>query len=178
MSKSDASNPDLAANVYTGPIVVGIGASAGGIQALKTFFENVPERSGIAYVVILHLSPNYDSKLAEVLQTTTKMPVVQVTQKTEVAADCVYVIPPDQHLMMVDGQIAVSPNMQMEDRRAPVDIFFRTLANSHGVCAVCVILSGTGANGSMGLKRIKELGGAAFVQNPREAEFNEMPANT
>lgn len=158
-------------------LVVGIGASAGGIQALKKFFEHVPANSGIAYVVILHLSPTHDSKLAEVIRLSSKIPVQQVTEKTEIAPDCVYVVPPNQHLLMEDGHINVSQNLQTEDRRAPIDIFFRTLAESHGPHAVCVILSGTGANGSMGLKRIKEMGGAAFVQNPREAEFNEMPRN-
>jgi len=158
-------------------LVVGIGASAGGIQALKTFFQNVPPNSGIGYVVILHLSPDHDSKLAEVLQVATSMPVIQIVGNTAVRPDHVYVVPPNQHLEMLDGQITVSPNLQPEDRRAPVDIFFRTLAESHGNQAVCVVLSGTGANGSMGLKRIKELGGSAFVQNPREAEFNEMPRN-
>lgn len=159
-------------------IVVGIGASAGGVEALKQFFKHVPSDSGMAYVVILHLSPDYDSKLAELIQTVTEIPVARVMQRTTVLRDHIYVVPPNQHLMMIDGDLAVSPNMQVEDRRAPVDIFFRTLANTHGPRAVCVVLSGTGANGSMGLKRIKELGGAAFVQNPREAEFNEMPRNS
>jgi two-component system CheB/CheR fusion protein len=158
-------------------LIVGIGASAGGVQALREFFVHVPDKSGMAYVVILHLSPSHDSKLAEVLQATTAMQVLQVTEKTHVIPDRVYVIPPNQHLIMVDGYLDVSPNMEVEDRRAPVDIFFRTLAESHGSRAVSVILSGTGANGSMGLKRVKEMGGAAFVQNPREAEFNEMPRN-
>ena len=158
-------------------LVVGIGASAGGIQALKKFFEHVPADSGIAYVVILHLSPTHDSKLAEVIAVSAKIPVLQVHEKVKIAPDCIYVVPPNQHLVMEDGHINVSPNIQTEDRRAPVDIFFRTLAETHGPHAVCVILSGTGANGSMGLKRIKENGGAAFVQNPREAEFNEMPRN-
>jgi len=158
-------------------LIVGIGASAGGIQALKVFFQNVPRDSGIAYVVILHLSPDHDSKLAEVLQVATSMPVNQVVGLTSVQPDHVYVVPPNQHLAMEDGQIGVSPNLQPEDRRAPIDIFFRTLAETHGTRAVCVVLSGTGANGSMGLKRVKEVGGAAFVQNPREAEFNEMPRN-
>jgi two-component system CheB/CheR fusion protein len=158
-------------------LVVGIGASAGGVQALKQFFEHVPVDSGIAYVVILHLSPDHDSKLAEVLRMVAKIPVQQVTEKIKIVPDNVYVVPPSQHLTMLDDAILVSPNMQVEDRRAPVDIFFRTLANTQGRLAVCVILSGTGANGSMGLKRVKELGGAAFVQNPREAEFNEMPRN-
>src|ERR1700712_3435488 len=158
--------------------IAGIGASAGGIQALKTFFENVDEHSGIAYVVILHLSPDHDSHLAEVLQTVSKIPVSQVLEKVTVEPNHIYVVPPNQHLTMLDGSIIVSPNLTIEDRRAPVDIFFRTLALSHSSRAICVVLSGTGANGSMGLKHIKENGGAAFVQNPREAEFNEMPRNS
>ena len=157
--------------------IVGIGASAGGVQALQEFFRHVPARSGLAYVVILHLSPNHDSQLAQVLQHETQMPVVQVTEKTLIEADRVYVVPPDHHLSMEHQYIAVLPNMLIEDRRAPVDIFFRSLANHYGPRAISVVLSGTGANGSMGLKRIKELGGASFVQNPREAEFNEMPRN-
>ncbi len=159
-------------------IIVGIGASAGGVQALAKFFENVKPGNSIAYVVILHLSPSYDSKLAEILQQVTSLQVTKVTSKLIVKADHIYVVSPDQHLVMDDGFIAVSNNVQVEDRRAPVDVFFRTLADSHGPRAVCVVLSGSGANGSMGLKRIKELGGAAFVQNPRQAEFNEMPRNS
>jgi two-component system, chemotaxis family, CheB/CheR fusion protein len=158
-------------------LVVGIGASAGGINALREFFENVSPHTGIAYVVILHLSPDYDSKLANVLQATTKIPVSKVEGKTNIKPDHVYVIPPDKSLSMVDGHIEVNPINTIEERRAPVDIFFRTLAQSHGSRAVAVILSGTGANGSMGLKRIKENGGVAFVQNPRQAEYNEMPRN-
>jgi two-component system CheB/CheR fusion protein len=159
-------------------LVVGLGASAGGIQALREFFDHVPADSGIAYVVILHLSPEHESKLAEILQVTAEIPVTQVTEKITVEPDHVYVVPQNQHLKMIDGAIVVSPNTLPEERRAPVDIFFRTLAESHGARAVAVVLSGTGANGSMGLKRIKEKGGAAFVQEMREAEFNEMPRNS
>src|SRR5262245_61734174 len=109
-------------------LIVGLGASAGGIQALKEFFEHVPTDSGIAYVVILHLSPDHDSRLAEVLQTISKIPITQVTEKVLVVPDHVYVVPPNQHLEMRDGFIIVSPNTRIEERRAPVDIFFRTLA--------------------------------------------------
>ncbi len=159
-------------------LIVGIGASAGGIQALKIFFENVSVDSGMAYVVILHLSPDHDSRLSDVIRMNTKVPVSQVLEKTKVVPNHIYVVPPNKHLSMEDGHILVSPNVEIEDRRAPVDIFFRTLANSNGPRAVCVVLSGTCANGSMGLKRVKEMGGAAFVQSPREAEFNEMPRNS
>ena len=103
---------------------------------------------------------------------------MQVTRKSARRADHVYVVPPNESLSMQDGYIIVSPIHTIEERRAPVDIFFRTLAESHGARAVAVILSGTGANGSMGIKRVKENGGAAFVQNPREAEFSEMPRNS
>ncbi len=158
-------------------LVVGIGASAGGIRALQQFFEKVPEKSECAYVVILHLSPDHDSKLAEVLRFVSNIPVFQVNEKTKVQPNHIYVIPPHKHLHMIDGFIAVSENISVEERRAPVDIFFRTLGDCMGPRAVSVVLSGTGANGSMGLKRVKERGGAAYVQNPREAEFNEMPRN-
>src|SRR5215204_1403859 len=180
-SGNGGSAPNLEEFILKKPdgfLIVGIGASAGGIQALQEFFENVPDETGMAYVVILHLSPDHDSRLAEVLQATTSMPVKQVTEKEKVEPDHVYVVPPNQHLTMLDGHVGVSPNVLVEDRRAPVDIFFRTLAESNGPRAVAVILSGTGANGSMGIKRVKENGGAAFVQNPREAEFNEMPRNS
>ena len=158
-------------------LIVGIGASAGGIQALQEFFRQVPADSHMAYVVILHLSPDHDSQLAAVLQHQTQLPVIQVTERILIEPDHIYVISPDRHLAIEDGYIAVLPNLHLEERRAPVDIFFRTLADQHGPRAISVILSGTGANGSMGLKRIKERGGATYVQNPREAEFNEMPRN-
>src|SRR5215467_10250511 len=103
-------------------LIVGLGGSAGGIQALQEFFKNVPPQSGIAYVVILHLSPDHDSQLAEVLQTVTTMPVTQVTEKVSVETDHIYVVPPNQHLTMEDGHILVSQNTQIEERRAPVDI--------------------------------------------------------
>ncbi len=159
-------------------LIAGIGASAGGIQALKEFFENVPADSGVAYVVILHLSPDHESRLAEVLQATAQIPVTQVKEKVKVEPNHVYVVPPNQHLEMLDGHIGVEPNTSVEERRAPVDIFFRTLAESHRSRAISVVLSGSGADGSMGLKRVKENGGAVFVQNPREAEFSEMPRNS
>jgi two-component system CheB/CheR fusion protein len=157
--------------------IVGIGASAGGVQALQQFFRHIPSNPGVSYVVILHLSPDHDSKLTEILQQVSPIPVMRVTEKTKVEINHAYVVSPNQHLVMSDGHIVTSPNMLEEDRRAPVDIFFRTLADLYGPKAVCVILSGTGANGSMGLKRVKEMGGASFVQNPREAEYNEMPRN-
>ncbi len=159
-------------------LIVGIGASAGGIYALKQFFAHVPADSDIAYVVILHLSPNHDSKLAEVLQTATAIPVKQVKESVKVEPNNVYVISPNKSLEITDGHLMLSDATLIEQRRAPVDIFFRTLAESRHSSAISVILSGTGANGSMGIKRVKELGGIALVQEPAEAEYPEMPRNS
>ena len=155
---------------------MGLGASAGGIKALQEFFAHVRGPSGAAYVVILHLSPTHDSKLAEVLQATTSMPVRQVRERMRVERDHVYVIPPNKTLTVADGHFNVSDVTRLEQRRAPVDIFFRTLAEAHGPRAASVVLSGTGRDGSSGLKRVKEQGGLTIAQEPREAEYGDMPA--
>jgi hypothetical protein len=158
--------------------VVGLGASAGGIRALKEFFANVPPQSGIAWVVILHLSPDHDSKLAEVLQTTAPMPVTQVTERVQVEPNHVYVISPNKSLEIKGNALTLSDITRVEQRRAPVDVFFRALADAHGSNSVAVVLSGTGPNGSAGLKRIKEYGGLAIAQDPAEAEYADMPQNS
>jgi two-component system CheB/CheR fusion protein len=159
-------------------LVVGLGASAGGIKAFKEFFASVPAKSGMAYVVILHLSPEHESRLAEVLQVSAQIPVMQVSEAIKIEPDHIYVIPPNQSLSMVDGTLKLSDVTRIEERRAPVDIFFRTLGESHHSRAVCVVLSGTGADGSMGLKRVKECGGLAIVQDPVEAEYADMPRHS
>lgn len=158
-------------------VVVGLGASAGGIQALREFFTRVPRDSGMAYVVILHMSPEYESKLAEILQVASAIPVKQIRERIKVEPNHVYVIPPNQNLAMTDGHLALTDMIGAEERRSPVDLFFRTLAESNEDRSVSVILSGTGANGSIGMKRIKEYGGVAFAQDPGEAEYKDMPQN-
>jgi len=158
-------------------MVVGLGASAGGIQALKEFFSRVSTDSGMAYVVILHMSPEHESKLAEILQVTCSLPVTQVSNREGIVPNHVYVIPPNQKLEITDGHLVLTTMIGIEERRSPVDLFFRTLAEARESEAVAVILSGTGANGSMGLKRIKEHGGVAFVQDLNEAEYSDMPRN-
>jgi two-component system CheB/CheR fusion protein len=159
-------------------LIVGLGASAGGIKAFKEFFANVPPESGMAYVVILHLSPEHESHLAEVLQFATEMPVTQVREGVKIEPNHVYVIPPNKSLAINDGHLVLSEITRVEERRAPVDIFFRTLATSKTTHAVCVVLSGTGPNGSMGMKRVKEMGGICLVQEPSEAEYSDMPRNS
>lgn len=154
---------------------VGIGASAGGIKPLKEFFAAMPDDSGMAFVVILHLSPEHESQLPAVLQTNTKMPVIQVQETVKIEPDHVYVIPPTKHLAMMDGEIRLIEPETIRGKRVPIDLFFRTLADAHGKNGVCVVLSGTGADGAAGLKRVKEAGGFCIVQDPAEAEYDGMP---
>ena len=143
---------------------MGIDASAGGIGALKKFFEHLPSDSGMAFVVILHLSEQHESNLAEILQKTTAMPVAQVNETIKVEANQVYVIPPAKQLTIVDGSIKVSEPETVRGRRMPIDLFFRSLADTYGRDAVAIILSGTGSDGTLGLKRIKEKGGVGDGQ--------------
>ena len=156
-------------------LVVGVGASAGGLQAFKVFFSNVSVDSGMTFVAILHLSPEHDSRLAEIIQAVCPVSVTEVSEQTKVEPNHVYVVSPRQSLAMADGHLVPSATLRPEERRAPIDIFFRTLAESHQTRSACVVLSGSGADGSMGLKSIKEHGGICLVQDPAEAEFGDMP---
>ena len=173
----DSLAPPEPASPGTPQLVVGIGASAGGIAALTQFFQHAPADGGVAYVVILHLSPDHESKLAEVLQRATDLPVTQVRDTVPLQHKHVYVIPPNRSLRAVGDTLTVSAETRVEERRAPIDIFFRTLADVYQSRAVGVVLSGTGADGSTGIKRIKELGGLTVAQEPREAEYAEMPTH-
>lgn len=154
--------------------VVGIGASAGGLQALQTFFAALPPDTGMAFVVILHLSPEYESALAQLLQTHTQMSVQQVTAPVTMGPNQVYVIPPAQELTVQGNTLLVSPFTEPRGQRAPIDHFFRTLAANHGDGAA-IILSGTGSDGALGLQAIKAQGGLLLVQEPTEAEYDGMP---
>lgn len=156
-------------------LTVGIGASAGGIKALKEFFSMMPPDSGMAFVVVLHLSPEHESNLAHVLQTETSMPVLQVVEPTPIKPDHVYVIPPNRHLVMVDGTVRAARPAEERGSRVAIDLFFRTLAETHGKKAVCIVLSGTGTDGTLGLKAIKGRNGFAMVQKPEDAEYDGMP---
>ncbi|HEX8154581.1 MAG TPA: CheR family methyltransferase, partial [Thermoanaerobaculia bacterium] len=172
-SGSAAAEPESKSNF----LIAGIGASEGSIAAFQEFFRNVPPDSGLAYVVVLHPSPASESRLADVLQSTTSIPVTEVHDAVRVVPDHVYVIPPNRGLAMQDGMLVPSPATSFEERRAPIDSFFRTLAGAHGSRAVSVILSGSGADGSMGVRRVKEHNGLVVVQDPAEAELEEMPRN-
>lgn len=155
--------------------IVGVGASAGGIEALRTFFEALPARSGAAYVIVLHLAPDHASVLPDVLRAVTAMPVVQVIDATPIEVNHVYVIAPSMVLTMVDSFLRVKKARSNDDRRAAIDLFLRSLADSHRERAVGMIFSGAGSDGSVGITRVKELGGITIAQHPDEAAFASMP---
>src|SRR5437764_6930617 len=155
--------------------VVGLGASAGGIAVLRQFFEQMPVDSGLAFVVVMHLSPEHESNLAAVIQPTTSMPVVQVQGEVKVQPNSVYVIPPNKHLSMEDTTLRLRQPQQAPGKRIAIDLFFRTLAQAYGQRAVCVLLSGTDSDGVIGLKHIKAQGGVTIAQDPSEAEYDVMP---
>jgi len=157
------------------PVVVGLGASAGGLAALKEFFQAVPEGSGVAYVVIVHLSPEHESHLAELLQPFSRMRVLQVSETTELKPDCIYVIPPNANLSAIDTHLRLSALEEHRAARAPIDHFFRTLAETHDGHAIGIVLTGTGSDGTLGIKEIKLRGGFTLAQDPNEAEYDGMP---
>ncbi len=155
--------------------VVGIGASSGGLQALQKLFAHMPADSGMAFVVIMHLSPAHESYAASLIQQATAMPVTQVNETVLIAPNHIYVIPPNKYLSMVDGSLHLSDFDEPRGRRAPIDLFFRTLAETHGRNAAAIVLSGSGADGANGGQRVKESGGIFLAQEPQEAEFDSMP---
>jgi two-component system, chemotaxis family, CheB/CheR fusion protein len=155
--------------------IVGVGASAGGLKAFEQFFTHLQENSGMAYIVIQHLSAPSKSILPEILQRYTNMPVIQINDMTDVEPDHVYVIPPGSDLVLQDGQLRLF-NLEPGKRYSlPIDRFFRSLAVVQGTQAIGIVLSGTLNDGSLGLKSIKAEGGLTIAQDPDTAEFADMP---
>jgi two-component system, chemotaxis family, CheB/CheR fusion protein len=154
--------------------VVGIGASAGGLAALGTFFDALSSDLDMAFVVITHLHPSHESHLAEILQKHTSMATRQVTRRTKVEANHVYIIPPNRTIVMTDTHLETAEFTEPHGQRSPVDYFFRSLASEQRE-AIAIILSGGGTDGSVGIKDVKELGGVIMVQHPNDAEYNSMP---
>jgi two-component system, chemotaxis family, CheB/CheR fusion protein len=157
--------------------VVGIGASAGGVQALLRFFENAPADMGMAFVVVLHLSANHVSSADKVLQNVTRMRVSQVNGPTQIEANHVYVIAPGKSLTMADGYLNALNAEPTAGRPVTIDRFFRSLADAHGQRAMCIVMSGTGSDGAVGIASVKEKGGVTLAQEPNDAEYAEMPQN-
>ena len=147
------------------PLIVGIGASAGGLDAFKAFFAAMPADSGMAFVLVQHLEPSHKSILAELIGRQTTMTVAEARDGVPVAANCVFIIPPDATLTISGGVLAVEQPAPPRQRRFPIDTFFASLAADQGQNAVCIVLSGTGRDGTMGVKMVKQHGGLALAQS-------------
>nr|WP_315254749.1 CheR family methyltransferase [uncultured Flavobacterium sp.] len=155
--------------------IVGIGASAGGLDVFKKLLSAIPEDSGMAYVIVQHLSPDFPSSLPEILCKFTHIPVHEIIHDINLAPNHIYIIPENNILIAEDGVLKLKQRTRGEKRNNSIDIFFESLAQVHKTFAIGVILSGTAFDGTLGFKKIKEMGGATIVQDPETAAFKGMP---
>lgn len=154
---------------------VGVGASAGGLEALEAFFSPMAPDSGLAFIVIQHLSPDYKSMMVELLSKRTAMPVRRAEEGMRVEANSVYLIPPKKNLSIFHGKLLLSESDHSRGLNLPIDVFLRSLADDQAEKAIGVILSGTGSDGVRGIRAIKEAGGMVMVQSEESAKFDGMP---
>lgn len=159
------------------PGIVGVGASAGGLNALEAFFRQVRPDSGLAYIVVQHLDPTHPTLLPELLQRITHLTVHEAQQDMPVVADTLYVIPPDAELRLADGRLQLGQPAEPRGMRLPVNVLFASLAEAMGERAIGVVLSGMGADGTLGVQAIKAMGGLTLAQQPDSAQFDSMPRN-
>ncbi|MCX2861047.1 PAS domain-containing protein [Paucibacter sp. PLA-PC-4] len=175
MSPSDVvpTSPPQSAAVC--PRIVGLGASAGGLVALEQFLAQVPARSGLAYIVVQHLDPTQKALLPELLQRVTVLPVRQAQAQQLIVPDSVYVIGPNTELSVAGGRLQLAPPSEPRGLRLPVDVLFSSLAREQGRQAIAVVLSGMGADGTLGLQAVHAVGGLGAAQAPETAQFDAMP---
>jgi two-component system CheB/CheR fusion protein len=157
--------------------VVGMGGSAGSLAAFKTFFTSMPVDSGAAFVVIQHLAPARESLLPEILAQHTRMKVVQANDALPVQPNCVYVIPPNHYIVIREGVLFLTRHATHEDIRLPIDFFFRSLAEDGMERAICIVFSGAGSDGTLGVRAIRGAGGLTIAQEPQTAQFDSMPGS-
>ncbi len=155
--------------------IIGIGASAGGLEAFQAFFGHLPVDTGMAFVLVQHLDASHQSILPDLIQNHTLLPVLQVQGSTPIETNAVYIIPPNHNLEILHGVLHLTDLPEPKVRSRSIDHFFRSLAQDQCNHAACVILSGTGTDGTLGLKAIKEAGGLVITQDPESAKFNGMP---
>jgi len=159
------------------PLIVGIGASAGGLEALGEFLKAVPDKTGMSFVIVQHLDPDYKGIMTELLQRSTPMKVAQVRDRTKVLPDHVYLTPPNKDMSMLHGTIYLLEPKERHGLRLPIDFFFSSLADDMKEKSIAVILSGMGSDGTSGLQAIRENGGLGLVQEPLSAKFSGMPSS-
>ncbi|WP_443749448.1 chemotaxis protein CheB [Asticcacaulis solisilvae] len=155
--------------------MVGIGASAGGLDAASKLLDALPSDTGMAFILVQHLDPTHDSLMVDLLSIHTRMTVAQAAEGMRIAADHIYVIPPGAYLSVSNGALHVSTPRERHGARLPFDFMLASLAEAYGPNAVCVVLSGTGADGAVGIGAIKSGGGLAIAQTPEEAAYGGMP---
>src|SRR5450631_2557726 len=155
--------------------IVGLGASAGGLEPLQQFLAHVPVPSGLAYIVVQHLDPTHKAMLTELLQRQTPMPVREATASMRAEPNAVYVIPPNTELTVKDGLLRLAEPSEPRGMRLPIDVLFCSLAGDQGARAIGIVLSGMGSDGTLGLQAIKSQGGLTFAQEPHSAQFDSMP---
>jgi len=175
MKKSTSAPPIVPVSVPAAMHYVGIGASAGGLEAIESFFTNMPPDSDMAFIVVQHLSPDYKSLMVELLSKKTSMPVHRAEDAMEVLPNHVYLIPPKKNLTIFHGKLLLSDQDHSRGINLPIDLFLRSLADDQGDHAVAIILSGTGSDGMRGVRTIKENGGMVMVQTEESAKFDGMP---
>jgi two-component system, chemotaxis family, CheB/CheR fusion protein len=154
---------------------IGIGASAGGLEALQTLLQNLPTDTGACFVIVQHLSPDFKSMMLELLSKHTSMEILNVEDGIHVKANTIYLIPPKKNMMVAAGQLLLSDKMPDSGLNLPIDIFFRSLSEEQQHKAIGIILSGTGSDGSRGIKALKEAGALVIAQDPESAKFDGMP---
>jgi two-component system CheB/CheR fusion protein len=155
--------------------IVGMGASAGGLEAFTSFFNNMPAESHMAFVLVVHLDPGHASMMPELLKRHTKMDVIEAQDGMTVVPDRVYVIPPNRDMSIFGRVLQISAPAEMRGMRMPIDSFFRSLAEDQGEKAISIILSGTGSDGTLGMRAIHGAGGMCMVQDPETARYDGMP---
>ncbi len=178
--KKPVVNSKAAGTPGTAPFpIVGIGASAGGLAAFEAFFSGFPAKKGLgmAFVLVQHLAPDFISILATLVQRYTSMHVLEVTDGVVVEPDHVYIIPPGKDMALLDGTLQLLEPVDVRGHRQPIDFFFRSLAQDQHERAICIVLSGTGSDGALGLREIKVAGGTVLVQRPETAEYDGMPCS-
>ncbi|WP_068792704.1 CheR family methyltransferase [Brevibacillus laterosporus] len=157
--------------------VVGIGASAGGLEALQEFFDHLPEASNMAFVIVQHLSPHYKSFMAELLEKHTSLRIKQVTDGMKIEPNFIYLNPPKNYIQLINGHFSLTTYPEVSGIHLPIDAFLESLATEKKQRAIAIILSGTGTDGSNGIKAIHEYGGMVMVQDGESAKFDGMPRN-
>ena len=168
---------DVAENTPVSFPIVGIGASAGGLAAFEAFFSGMPAETdpGMAFVLVQHLAPDHKSILTELIRCYTRMQVFEVEDGMAVQPNCAYIIPPNRDMAFLNGTLQLLEPSAPRGQRLPIDFFFRSLARDQRERAICIVLSGTGSDGTLGVRAIKGEGGMVMAQNPESTEYDGMP---